>query len=274
MSFSISVIISTYNCPQRLDLVLLGFDRQTVKDFQIVIADHGANQETRDMLHEYMKSTTRDVVHVTDESEGFQKPSILNKAILRANGEYLIFTDGLSIPRHDFVEAHKKMARAGRFLSGGRSRLPPCCAREIVRDDVSSGNAFNLFWLLTKGYPDTADKTRLLAKGLWARFLNFINVRKNKWYCHNSSGWKADIVAVNGFDERMESVEGLDWEMGYRLKNAGLKVKSVRYTAACIQLFYDGLNYYTRNNTAANDAIREETSRTKKRFTDHGIHKS
>ncbi|RJX30807.1 MAG: glycosyltransferase [Oxalobacter sp.] len=273
MSFSISVIISTFDCPKRLDLVLLGFEHQTVKDFQIIVADYGATEETLQALTEFKQHTSKSVLHVSHSEEGFHKPSVLNQAILQADGEYLIFTDGMSIPRKDFVEAHMKMARTGRFLSGGRSRLPPCCAVEISRDDVSSGSAFNLFWLLTKGYPDTADKSRLLSKGLWARFLNFINFRKNKWYCHNSSGWKTDILSVNGFDERMQSMEGMDWEMGYRLKNSGIKVKSVRYTAACIQLFYDAL-YYKHGAKENNDAIREETTKTKKRYTRFGILKS
>ncbi len=273
MSFSISVIVSTFDCPQRLELVLLGFEQQTVKDFQIVVADHGAQTETVEMLEEFRQHSSKDIVYVTHAEEGFQKPSVLNKAILRAGGEYLIFTDGMSVPREDFVEAHQKMARTGRFLSGGRSRLPPCCAKEIGKDDVRSGSAFNLFWLLRKGYPDTADKSRLLAKGLWARFLNFINVRKNKWYCHNSSGWKTDILSVNGFDERMQSVDGMDWEMGYRLKNSGINVKSVRYTAACVQLFYDDL-YYKHGAKETNDTIREETNRVKKRYTRFGILKS
>ncbi len=273
MSFSISVIISTYDCPQRLDLVLLGFERQTYSDFQIVVADYGTNEETKAVLDTFKDNPKLRILHVSDQEDGFQKPSILNKAIIKAEGDYLIFTDGMSVPREDFVEAHRKMAKAGRFLSGGRSRLPPCCAKDINKEDISSGDAFNLFWLLTRGYPDTADKTRLLAKGLWARFLNFINLRKNKWYCHNSSGWKNDILSVNGFDERMQSIDGMDWEMGYRLKNAGIKVKSVRYTAACIQLYYDG-QYYEHGPAAANDTIREETNRFRKRYTRHGIHKS
>jgi glycosyltransferase involved in cell wall biosynthesis len=273
MSFSISVIISTFDCQERLDLVLLGFDRQTYKDFQVVIADYGSKEETQELLNKVCTLSSMDILHISDEEDGFQKPSILNKAILKASGEYLIFTDGMSVPREDFVDAHRKMAKAGHFLSGGRSRLPPCCAKEIGKDDIRSGSAFNLFWLLTKGYPDTADKSRLLAKGMWARFLNFINFRKNKWYCHNSSGWKTDILSVNGFDERMQSVDGMDWEMGYRLKNSGIKVKSVRYTAACIQLFYDAL-YYKQGSKEANDTIREETSRTKKRYTRFGILKS
>ena len=273
MSFSTSVIISTSDCAKRLELVLLGFENQTTQDFQIVVADHGATEETIAVLDEFKRHSTKELLHIAYNDGEFCKPSVLNKAIVGAKGDYLIFTDGLSVPREDFVAAHQKMARAGYFLSGGRSRLPPCCAREIHGDDISSGSAFDLFWLITKGYPDTANKSRLLAKGLWAKFLNRINVRKNKWYCHNSSGWKTDILSVNGFDERMLSAEGLDWEMGYRLKNSGIKAKSVRYTATCIQLFYD-LLYYTRTKCETNDSIREETNRTKKRYTRFGILKS
>ena len=61
MSFTISVIISTFDCPQRLDLVLLGFENQTYKNFQIVIADYGASDETLLMLDDFRNTSDMNV---------------------------------------------------------------------------------------------------------------------------------------------------------------------------------------------------------------------
>ena len=74
MSFSISVIISTYDCPQRLDLVLLGFDRQSYKNFQIVVADYGATEETLLMLENFRKLSSMDIAHISDDNDSFQNP--------------------------------------------------------------------------------------------------------------------------------------------------------------------------------------------------------
>lgn len=52
---------------------------------------------------------------------------------------------------------------------------------------------------------------------------------------HNASGWKEDIVAVNGLDERMQ-YGGQDRELGERLENYGIRGKQIRYSAIVVHL--------------------------------------
>ena len=47
-----SIIISTYNSPEWLAKVLHGYNNQTYRLFEIVIADDGSKQETRDLIEE------------------------------------------------------------------------------------------------------------------------------------------------------------------------------------------------------------------------------
>ncbi len=47
MKFLASVIFTTYNHPEWLEKVLWGFENQTVKDFEIIIADDGSTEETK-----------------------------------------------------------------------------------------------------------------------------------------------------------------------------------------------------------------------------------
>ena len=40
--------------------------------------------------------------------------------------------------------------------------------------------------------------------GLKSSILNFLTPTTPSWNGHNASGWKKDILAINGFDERMQ----------------------------------------------------------------------
>ena len=50
MSYSFSVIVSTFNSELWLHKVLIGFNNQTYKDFELIVADDGSNHKTRDLI--------------------------------------------------------------------------------------------------------------------------------------------------------------------------------------------------------------------------------
>ena len=113
----IGVIISTYNNPKWLEKVLWGYICQERKADEIIIADDGSTDETRQLLERYKSELP--IKHIWHEDRGFQKSEILNKAIIASESEYLIFTDQDCIPREDFISIHEKYAEKGFFLSGG-----------------------------------------------------------------------------------------------------------------------------------------------------------
>ena len=51
----ISVIVSTYNSEAWLEKVLWGFNCQTFRDFEVVIADDGSGAPTRELLEQMKK---------------------------------------------------------------------------------------------------------------------------------------------------------------------------------------------------------------------------
>ena len=115
---SFSVIVSTYNRPEYLELVLDGYAAQTNRDFEVVVADDGSAPATADTIHRIRKDTGLRITHVWHEDSGFRKSLIVNRAIVAAGGEYLLFTDGDCIPRRDLVEVHRRLARPGFFVAG------------------------------------------------------------------------------------------------------------------------------------------------------------
>ncbi|MEE4246354.1 MAG: glycosyltransferase family 2 protein [Kangiellaceae bacterium] len=230
-----SIIFTTYNAPKWLEKVLWGYSVQTDSDFEIVIADDGSGQETKDVIDRIKLSTTLNIKHVWHEDNGFQKCEILNRAIIAASGDYLIFSDGDCIPRNDFVEEHKRNAKPGYFLTGSCIRLPMSTSKLISEDDIKTNRCFNWDWLVQHDLPVTRKNIKLKPKKKWAGLLNFITTARTNFTGGNASAWKKDILAVNGFDQRMQW-GGLDREIGVRLKNLGIKGKHVRYNAHIIHL--------------------------------------
>lgn len=267
----ISVIICTYNKPAWLEKVLIGFAHQTYTDYEIVIADDGSGPETKSLVERFRENSGIMVHHVWQPDEGFQKSMILNKAILASTSDYLIFTDDDCIPRKDFIEVHAKNAEAGRFLSGGYFMLPMGTSKKISAEDIASGKAFNPTWLRQNGLDPTFRILKLIARGLIQDFLNTVTTTKPTWNGHNASGWKKDLMKVNGFNEKMQ-YGGQDRELGERLENLGIRGKQIRYSAICIHLDH-ARPYKTKESIQFNRSVREATRRERKIRTEFGITK-
>lgn len=266
---NLSVIFSTYNAPLWLQKVLWGFEFQTFKDFEIVIADDGSDNATLEIINAFRERTGMKIVHVWHEDAGFQKSAILNKAITAASGDYLVFTDGDCIPRKDFLETHLRCAEQGRFLSGGYFMLPMQTSQVIELEDIRTGSAFDVSWLVAHGLKKSFKTMKLTASGNTAKFLNFMTPTRPTWNGHNASGWKKDIVAANGFNEDMK-YGGQDRELGERLENAGIRGKQIRYSAICVHLDHKR-GYKTEESINFNKSVRAQTRKNKTKFTPNGI---
>lgn len=266
-----SVIISTYNQPSWLIFTLTGYEQQTYTDFEIVIADDGSTEETKRRIQTFQEQSNLKIVHVWHEDKGFQKTTILNKSILAAKGQYLIFTDGDCIPRHDFVEKHMTLKKENCFLSGGYFKLPRSISELIQNEDIINQSCFDKDWLLKHGLKPSFKINKLTSYGRKEWVLNTLTPTKATWDGMNASGFKKDILAVNGFDERMR-YGGEDREMGERLMNNGIKPLQIRYSAVCVHLEHDR-NYANDTHKLINKEIRKKTKNQKKTWTNFGIEK-
>ena len=265
----LSVIISTYNAEAWLEKVLWGYGCQTFKDFEIVIADDGSGPKTKVLIDTFRREYGLDINHVWQEDDGFQKSRILNKAVVACKSEYIVMSDGDCIPRADFMEIHATEMEVGCFLSGGYFMLPMDISTKIDKNDVLSGNCFDVKWLKSNGLKSSFKNNKLNSKGFKSKLLNTVTPTKPSWNGHNASGWKKDIVAVNGFDERMQ-YGGQDRELGERLVNYGIKPKQIRYSAVCVHLDHKR-GYKTPESINKNLAIRATTKQEKLKRTAFGI---
>lgn len=266
-----SVIFTTYNSPAWLEKVLWGFFCQSVSDFEIIIADDGSGAETRELIERLSQDAPIKIKHLWQPDEGFQKCRILNKAVLAAEGDYLIFTDGDCIPRKDFVEQHLRHAAPGRYLSGGYFKLPMDISQSITREDVVSQRIFSPGWLRKQGMAIRVKGLKLTSQRWVAALLNSLIPVKRTWNGHNSSCHKSCILAVNGFDENMQ-YGGEDVEFGMRLKHLGIKPKRIRYSTTPVHLEH-ARGYVTSEMLENNRKIFEHTRRTQSRWTNNGLDK-
>ena len=264
-----SVIFSTYREPEWLRKTICGFAFQNHRNFEIVIADDGSGEKTAEVIRSARETTGLRIEHVWQSDAGFRKCRILNKAILKARGSYVIFTDGDCIPHPEFIARHLELAEPGRFLSGGLLRLPLDLSRSIQLDDIASGRCFSASWLRSQGMPFTYKLLKLSAGPEFGAVLDRVSPTTAGWNGHNASGWKDDILLANGFDERM-GYGGEDRELGERLENAGIRGKRIRHRITCLHLDHPR-GYVNAETRAANLAIRRKTRRKRRTRTRHGI---
>ncbi|MCY4162591.1 MAG: glycosyltransferase family 2 protein [Flavobacteriaceae bacterium] len=264
----ISVIITTYQSPEWLEKVICGYLNQTHRDFELIVADDGSDAITAQVVEKYLGNGIP-IKHVWQADKGFRKTKILNKAIVKAHYDYLVFSDGDCIPRKDFLSVHAADATKGRFLSGGYIKLPMSTSQAITLRDIQSNRSFSNVWLISNGIYNPKLLLKLLIPKYASPIANRLTPTKPTWNGHNSSGWKEDIIKTNGFDERME-YGGLDRELGERLENAGIKGKCIRYRAICIHL--DHKRDYKRSKAMElNNKIRHQTRSKSKVKTNYGI---
>jgi len=266
-----SIIISTYNSPIWLEKVLCGYNNQTYRMFEIVIADDGSTRDTKKLIERIQKEVFYPLKHVWHDDDGFQKSQILNKTLLECNTPYIIMSDGDCIPRKDFVEQHVKYREEGYFLSGGYFKLTLNISKEITKEDIYSEKCFDVKWLRQHGLKTSFKNTKITVGLLKASILNSITTTNASWNGHNASGWKNDILSVNGFDERMQ-YGGQDRELGERLFNNGIISKQIRYHAICIHLDHPR-GYKSKESINKNRNIRKETREKLKTWTEFGIKK-
>lgn len=116
-----TVIAAFYNKIDYLKLVLAGFERQTTKEFELIIADDGSAENVVLEINKLKSHYTFPIKHIWQEDKGFRKNKILNKAITESETDYLIFIDADCIPHRGFVQpsSSARRRRAATSLNRG-----------------------------------------------------------------------------------------------------------------------------------------------------------
>ena len=266
-TFSVGIIISAYNKPEWLEKVFWGLMAQTHPADEIIVADDGSDERTAALVKRYADMLP--LQHVWQEDKGFRKTEILNKAVLEAKSEYLIFMDQDVVPRRDFVSQHYRHAAKGRFISGGAVMLSKELSEVLTKEDIQTGKAFDITWLTQHGMAWNWKMSKLWRNALVCQLMNILTPTKASWNGGNASTWREYIIRANGFDSRMR-YGAEDREFGQRLENAGIRGIQLRYGTPLLHLYHER-PYRNEEDWNKNKAIWRETKQQQLTKTAYGI---
>jgi len=263
-----SVIAAFYNNIKYLKLVLAGLERQTEKNFEVIIADDGSAEEVVKEIESISSNYSFRIKHIWHPDKGFRKNKILNQAILTASSEYLILIDSDCVPHSRFVEEHLKEKEINTVLTGRRVNLSQKITNELteqsIRDDFIEKNYLKIIddGLFGKSYD--VEKGFYLENKLLRSTLN--KKYRGLLGC-NFSLYKKDILKINGFDERYEAPSiGEDSDIEFRLSLNGVNVKSLNHIAVQYHLYHK-----LQERLQINLDLFEEVKKDKLAYTAFGL---
>ena len=219
----ISVILATYERADALDLVLNAFAEQRGDPFEVVVADDGSGGEIDGLVERWRPRL--EVKHVWQPKEGFRKARVLDLAALSAQGDYLAFLDGDCVPRQGFVEALRRAALPGWFLTTKRVMLREEFSRRVVEKRTPIWRWSAARWLLRAprqvGRPGYLVPARDQRRPWRARQPEFVPPVAAYTLIAVS---RDDFERVNGYDARCtRSTDGEDQDLAIRLRRSGLR---------------------------------------------------
>jgi len=234
---TISVVITTYNRPDALSVVVEACFMQDDKNFEIIIADDGSTANTRDTIAALAARAPMPLRHVWQPDQGFRAAMARNRGTLAAAGDYIIFLDGDCVPQRDFIARHRALARPGYLVSGSRILLSPALTERVLRERIDLAR---LGVLERLRYRMRGDMNKVLQTML--RWPDLGRVRRSfSWRRIKSCNlgvWKTDLVAVNGFDESFVGWGHEDSDLVLRLFHAGVGRKDGALATEVLHLWH------------------------------------
>lgn len=233
----ISVIVSTYNWPLALGVVLDSLARQSDKDFEVVVADDGSTPETEALVAARAADFPVPLRHVWQEDQGFRAAAVRNRAVAASRGEYLLFLDGDCPVLPNFLAGHRRLARPGWFVAGNRILLGGTLTAAVL----AGGRPVYLYTLLEFLLARRCGEIDQLLSLCSLPLGCLRNLRWRSWRniigC-NLAVWREDFYRVNGFDENFVGWGYEDVEFVSRLVNAGVFRREGRFAVPVLHMWH------------------------------------
>lgn len=254
-----SLLISTYNWPEALELVLMSVENQSENPDEILIADDGSKEETKECIENFQKKLTIPIRHFWHEDKGFRKAIILNKTIAVATGDYLIQVDGDCILHKDFIRDHKALAQPMVYLFGSRVNIREEFLPKLFASQKMKFGFFN---------KNIEKRTRNLRVPAFSNLFKTSNKFSEKMRGCNVSFWRKDVLAVNGYNEEFEGWGREDSELVIRMMNNGILGRRLRYRGIVYHIWHQVKDL---SRFEINDTLQEKSLVEKSTWCERGI---
>ena len=257
----VSLIITTYNWPESLFLVLKSIENQTIVPEEVVIADDGSNVETKEMISKFLKDSKLNIIHSWQEDNGFRAAKSRNKAIAKSYGDYIILIDGDIILHPKFIQDHVNNAKVGYFIQGSRVLITQDITEQRI---ISKKISFSFF---SKGLNS---KKNSIHSNFLSKIFSTYNNSPRGTRCCNIAFFKQDCINVNGFNNEFEGWGREDSEFVVRLFNNGINRKNVRFNAIQYHLWHTEID---RTSLDCNNQLLQNSIENKLKVCKKGINK-
>ncbi len=256
-----TLLISTYNRPDALNVVLASVARQTLMPDEVVVCDDGSGAETREVIDSWRKRLGIPLIHSWQPDEGFRLAASRNRGIAASTGDYIIQIDGdVMLDRH-FVADHTAKAKPGFYIKGSRVRLTREGSEKICREGVAVKIPF---WSRAV-MKDRLKNFRCTPLG---RLYGTHYRRNGAGIGCNISFWRTDFILVNGYDENFVGWGVEDNDLCKRMESIGIRT---------FKLFRMGLCWHLWHRESPNPRLAEANDYMNRRIADglvrpdHGI---
>jgi GT2 family glycosyltransferase len=229
---SLSVVVSTYEWPEALDVVLRTLAEQHDDRFDVVVADDGSGPATAAVVERWQRRLGDRICHVWQDDHGYRRARALNRATLAVQGEYILFLDGDGLVRTRCIESVRRGVLPGWFLASKRLNMSKELSARVLEDYVSVGRWTALRWLLSAPTELFTGPRESARPGL----LLPVRDQRRPWRWgqqdfsppYDAYGFflgvaRNDLERVNGFDMRYEGWGGEDVDLAVRLRRSGLR---------------------------------------------------
>jgi glycosyltransferase involved in cell wall biosynthesis len=265
-SVTATLYVATYDMPRHLALVCAALEKQSRRDFEVAFCDDGSGAETKIVIEDFRVRFPGSVRHFWQPHAGFRKCKILNQALRETSRPVCIFLDGDCVPHRHFIRDHLAEQTPGRYLAGRRVELGRDISDALTLEKIRAGffdyPGTEILRSAWRGQTEFLNRTLRVPIPFLRRWFRMEKIEDLKG-C-NYSVARADLEAINGFDEAYEGYGREDTDVELRLQNLGLRIKSLKGLALQFHVWHPRRVFTPKNDDLLNEVLNHRRIRCEK----------
>lgn len=222
-----TLIISIYKNTRALKAVLDSLKAQTEQDIELILSEDGEDPQMASFIASY--DFPWPMLHLTQADQGWRKELALNRAVVAAKNDWLIFIDGDCVLHPRFIEWHCRYQQRGVMLAGKRIKLSPSLSERYLRGEKI---CFFPYLFAHRG-------CRYVEEAFYCSLARYLRRPVKHLVGSNMSMSRTDLIDINGFDENYTlPATGEDYDIEWRMIANGCKIVSLRNLAVQYHLYH------------------------------------